>query len=74
METIFKRKHVVKGQSSFLPGPAETQVRAESSLLSGKVSFVTFYAKIFVRIRTLAILQRKKYHIELFIQYVSGAL
>ncbi len=39
---------MVKGQSSFVPGPAETQVRAESNLLSAKVSFVTFYAKIFV--------------------------
>ncbi len=39
---------MVKEQSSFLPGPAETQVRAESNLLSAKVSFVTFYTKIFV--------------------------
>jgi hypothetical protein len=73
-----KEKNV--GQSSFVPGPAETQVRAESNLLSAKFSFVTFYAKIFVlevRFRKDTDSDNitcKKYHIVLFVKSVNDAL
>ncbi len=55
-------------------------MRAESNLLSAKVSFVTFYTKIFVleecfrKDTNSDNITYKKYHIVLFIQYVNDAL